>query len=157
MTRTLFAISLLTAAYGFAQDSRDLSRYDTIGPFLVGHVPSTSRGDESRIKGQVREFLWTHWRRNRRATVTVVTQYVEGRIRRIFFVEPDIKGKWAIVEQLDQPAFPAKEPSIFSCPAIERVESGTQPLVPIPNAKTREPETYLLHPVCSQGKDAKLW
>jgi hypothetical protein len=40
-----------------ADESRDLSRYEVAGPYLI----QDARPDADRLSGQLREFLWTHW------------------------------------------------------------------------------------------------
>jgi hypothetical protein len=88
----------------------------------------------------------------------VTHQYVDAMIKASYFVEPDRKGRWLVVEYLDYPytRFKTKR---FSCSEFERVEPDRlhQPLVPIPDSEEREDERYLLHPVCSKGKNPELW
>ena len=142
-----------------AEDSRDLSQYEVAGPYTI--QSSTPAADH--LSGQLREFLWTHWRQHRRGTVVATHSYVDGSARTSYFVEPDKAGRWLIVEYTDWP-FPAKKQRTlptkrFSCAEFERVEPDPLhlPLVPIPDLEQRQPEMYLLHPICTKGKNAKLW
>jgi hypothetical protein len=99
-----------------------------------------------------------------RGTVVATHFFVEGSVRTSYFVEPDKHGRWLIVEYTDNP-FPAKKRTHtdpaqkFSCAEFERVEPDRLhlPLVGIPDLEPRQPEMYLLHPLCSKGKNAKLW
>jgi len=143
-----------------ADESRDLSQYEVAGPYMIQSV----RPEADRLSGQVREFLWTHWRQHRRGSVVATHFYVDGSSRTSYFVEPDNQGRWLIVEYTDNPFPPNKrihrEPvHKFACAEFERVEPDPLhlPLVPIPDQEPRQPEAYLLHPICSKGKDAKLW
>ena len=135
---------------------RNLSKYDEIGPFQIS--VGTPAHESERLEGQVREFLWTHWLGHKRGTVVITHQFVEGIIKASYFVEPDRNGRWEIVEYLDQPytQFRTKK---FSCSRFERVEPDRfhLPLVVVPDFEPRRPEAYLLHPVCSKGKNPELW
>ena len=140
-----------------ADQPRDLSHYDVAGPFNLsfGQPPA----ERDRMEGRLREFLWTHWRQHRRGTVAATHQYVEGIVRTSYFVEPDKQGRWVIVENTDYPYSPRFKGLTFSCAEFERVEPDLfrRPLVAIPITETREAEMYLLHPICSKGKNTKLW
>jgi hypothetical protein len=136
---------------------RDTSQYDVIGPYQMtafGGEPETIRLD-----GLIREFLWTHWRRHRRGTVVATRQYVEGFVRTAYFVEPDQRGPWLIVEYTDYPYAPQWRMKRFSCSDFDRVEPDRLhlPLKVIPDFTPRQPEAYLLHPACSKGKVPELW
>jgi hypothetical protein len=107
---------------------------------------------------------WNHWRQHRRGTVVATLFFPDGSIRTSYFVEPDSHGSWVIVEYTDNPfparKWPQREPTQkFSCAEFERVEPDRLhlPLVTIPDQEPRRPEAYLLHPICSKGKNAKLW
>src|SRR4051812_36413946 len=78
---------------------RDLSKYDVIGPFgLPVAIPLGAYSDHSTEYVRIREFLWDHWKRERRGTVRVRQQWVEGISDTSFFIEPDKSGRWVIVE-----------------------------------------------------------
>ena len=69
LLRTL-AIVLTANALASAQgEYRDLSTYDVIGPYKILII--VSGPDTDRLEGQIREFLWTHWRQERRGAVVV--------------------------------------------------------------------------------------
>lgn len=98
---------------------RDISQYEVIGPYKMtafGGEPETIR-----LGGLIREFLWTHWRQHRRGTVVATHQYVEGFVRTVYFVEPDQRGHWLIVEYVDYPYTQVRQKR-FSCSDFERVE-----------------------------------
>ena len=129
-----------------AGESRDLSQYEVAGPYLIQYA----RPDADRLSGQLREFLWTHWRQHRRGTVVATHFFPDGSIRTSYFVEPDQHGRWLIVEYTDNP-FPAKkrthtEPAQkFSCAEFERVEPDRLhlPLVPIPDLESTTIRRYI--------------
>jgi hypothetical protein len=137
-----------------ADKPRDLSQYDVAGPYEIGYGQPTAGYDG--LEGQLREFLWTHWSQHRRGTVVATHQYVEGIVRTSYFVEPDKQGRWVIVEYAYSRQFKG---GTFSCAEFERVEPDRfhLPLITIPTTESRQAEMYLLHPICSKGKNAKLW
>jgi hypothetical protein len=158
MLLRVLALVLATSSLAFAQEQRrDLSDYDVIGPYKIMKI--VSGPDTDRLEGQIRDFLWTHWRQRRRGAVVATHQYVEGAVRTSYFVEPDPQGHWAVVEHTDYPFLPRTAPKQFSCSKLERVEPDRLhlPLIPIADSEQRLPEAYLLHPVCSKGKLPKLW
>lgn len=140
-----------------ADPPRDLSHYDVAGPYKLDY--GQPRAEHEHLKGQIREFLWTHWRQHRRATVVATYQFIEGIVRLSYYVEPDKKGRWVIVEYTDYPYRPRARGLTFSCAEFERVEpDGLHlPVVVISDTELRLPEQYLLHPICSKGKNTKLW
>ena len=149
----LLIASLPTLA---AEQPRDLSHYDVAGPYEISYGQPTAGYEH--LEGQLREFLWTHWRNHRRGTAVATHQFVEGFVRTSYFVEPDKQGRWQIVEYTNYP-YSHQRGSTFSCTEFERVEPDRLhlPLVAVPNTESRRPEMYLLHPICSKGKNAKLW
>jgi len=154
----VLGVCLLATSFTLAGDeTRDLSQYEVLGPYHIQGI--ASRPEDYQVEGRVREFLWAHWRHHKRGTVVATTQYVEGFVRASYFVEPDKRGRWLIVQYIDYPYHQAFPPKKFSCSQFERVEPDRLhlPLIPIPDLATRLPERYLLHPICSKGKNAKLW
>lgn len=126
--------------------TRDLSQYEAIGPFNLLWTRA------SHELGTIREFLWEHWNEKRRGVVRVREQWVEGISDTTYFVEPDKRGRWAIVE--------SSGGTERSCDQVERVEPNRLrvPVIPIPNAESRNPEQYLLHPKCWKDRPyATLW
>jgi hypothetical protein len=140
-----------------ADPLRDLSQYEVAGPYKMSF--GQPHAEYERLEGQLREFLWVHWRRHQRGSVVATHQWVEGFVRTSYFVEPDGQGRWMIVEYTDYPYSPKFKGNAFSCAEFERVEPDRLhlPLIAIPNTESRPAEMYLLHPICSKGKDAKLW
>ena len=135
---------------GFLQarpNPRDLSRYEVVGPLFLRWIDDTSAED-----ARVRDFLWDHWKHERRGTVRVREQWIEGVSDATYFVEPDKRGTWVIVESMGG--------TERACARIERVEPDRLrvPVVSIPDDEPREPTRYLLHPRCWPDKPyAILW
>jgi hypothetical protein len=128
--------------------TRDLSKYEAIGPFSL---PLGTR-DTSPALGQIREFLWDHWKGKKRAVVRVRQQWVEGISDTTYLVEEDRRGRWAIVE--------SGGGTERSCDQVERVEPDRLrvPVIPIPDDEARNPQQYLLHPKCWKDRPyARLW
>jgi hypothetical protein len=139
-------------ALGFleAQPSpRDLSKYDALafGVPVAIHYYSDNTTEYARV----REFLWDHWKHERKGTVRVRTQWIEGISDTTYFVEPDKNGRWVIVV--------SSGGSERSCDRIERVEQGRRvPVIPIADDEPRNPDKYLVHPKCWADKPyAILW
>jgi hypothetical protein len=149
------SIALLVISFGFGDDElRDLSSYDVIGPFDIFYGASNHK-EVVRVTGQVREFLWDHWRQHKRGTVSAKYRFVDAAARLDYFVEPDSNGRWVIVEY-ELTIYP--KAARFACGEFERVEPDRLhlPLVKIPESEARQPEQYLLHPVCS-NENGRLW
>jgi len=168
------AIALLFGSVLLAAEARDLSQYDVIGPFTIDYVRSFRETEP--MDAQVRDFLWSHWRQHRRGTVFVIRRYVDGAFRLSYFIEPDQRGDWAIVQYTEDSFLPLRankgiaaqglgvvqlympRSQMFSCTQFERVEPDRPrlPLIRIPESETRKAERYLLHPTCSK-EDENLW
>ena len=154
----ILALLLTATSLSLAQgQKRDLSKYDIIGPYRLVAFASGPKTDQP--EGEIRDFLWTHWREHRRGTVTATRQYVDGMIRATYFVEPDSKGRWLIIRYTDYPYEPQFTPKKFSCSNFERVEPDRLHLrlIPIRDSEHREGQAYLLHPVCGSAKAPELW
>jgi hypothetical protein len=136
---------------------RDIAKYDRIGPYKLVKFAATPKTEQ--VEGDVRDFLGTHWREHRRGTVTVTHQFVEGVVRTEYFVEPDTKGCWGIVQYTDYPYGPKIAPERYWCSAFERVEPDRLhlPLIVVKDSEDRPGQKYLLHPVCGPAKDPHLW
>ncbi len=158
ITVILFVVALATSSQTFAHHQpRDLAQYEVAGPYQIQSLSLTPEAE--RLDGQVRDFLWIHWRQHRRGTVVATHQYVDATIRTSYFVEPDQHGRWLIVKYTDYPSQPRIRTQKFSCSDFERVEPDRLhlPLRVIPDSELRQPEAYLLHPLCRKGKPARLW
>jgi hypothetical protein len=148
----LLALVITIASSAATDEQRDLSKYDSIGPFRIIYYSLTA--DVQRHEAAIRDFLWEHWRQRRKGTVSTTNQYVEGIATILWFVEPDKSGHWMIVEYVGSEK--------FSCAEFERVEPADRlrlnlPLRVIPESVERRPEDYLIHPICSEGKNRILW
>jgi hypothetical protein len=153
----LSVVVLIVGSESFAHNHlRDLAQYEVAGPYQILAFSLTP--EAANLDGQVREFLWTHWRQHRRGTVVATHQYVDAMVKTSYYIEPDQHRRWLIVEYTDYPYTQIRTRE-FSCSEFERVEPDRLhlPLRVIPDSEPRKPEDYLLHPVCSKGKTAKLW
>jgi hypothetical protein len=154
----ILTLALASVALAPAQgQQRDLSKYEVIGPYnvvLFAHGPKTDH-----LEGEVRDFLWSHWQQRTLGAVTITHQYVEGFVRAAYFVEPDRNGRWAIIQYTDNPYRPNIAPRRFACSKFERVEPDRLhlPLAPIRDSEERQPQAYLLHPICGNPKHPHLW
>lgn len=73
---------------------RDLAAYDKAGPYTIDYVPPF-RGDK--YLGEIRGFLWEHWKERRLGVVKATFHSIEGdRTISTSFVEPNAKGSWRI-------------------------------------------------------------
>jgi len=158
IVRLVLLLVLVAAASLIAEgQKRDVTKYDHIGPYKVVGFASTPKTDQD--EGEVRDFLWNHWREHRRGTVTITHQYVEGFVRATYFIEPDRQGRWSVVQYTDNPYRPNIAPRTFRCSIFERVEPDRLhlPLIPIKDSEERPGQKYLLHPVCGTAKNPHLW
>lgn len=75
---------------------RDISKYDTIGPFVLGNEPAFEN-DYKRM-GEIRSFIWEHWHDRRRGWLSATFYTIEGdKTVSKFFVEPDETGAWHVL------------------------------------------------------------
>lgn len=132
----------------------DPAPYDKAGPYSVGNELSPPA--RSRVVGEIRGFLWEHWKQRRVGRVTATFYTIEGDpTSSTFFIEPDTKGCWSIrVESvstisalLPKGRRPRYETTKDSYDAVERIEAiGGSPATstPIPEQDARQPQTYKL-------------
>jgi hypothetical protein len=73
---------------------RDLTAYDKAGPYTIDYEPPF-KGDK--YLGEIRGFLWEHWKEQRLGVVKATFSTIEGDPTiSTSFVEPDAKGCWRI-------------------------------------------------------------
>lgn len=74
---------------------RNLATYDKAGPYNF-HNELHPR-DADKLLGELRDFLWKHWRERRLGLVTATFYTIEGdSTKSRYFVESDTKGIWHI-------------------------------------------------------------
>lgn len=75
---------------------RNIASYDKIGPFVIGGELAFEKDYHAR--GEIRSFLWQHWKENRRGWLSATFYGIEGnKTASRFFVEPNRKGGWHLV------------------------------------------------------------
>ena len=91
---------------------RDISKYDTIGPFVLGDEPAFER--DYKTMGEIRSFIWQHWHGRHRGWLCATFYTVEGhKTVSKFFVEPDESGAWLLIidsESMTPSALPRSRP-----------------------------------------------
>jgi len=109
---------------------RNLSQYDKAGPYDQPYAALS--GQEERkllsVTGNIREFIWQHWKLQRRGYLRVTYYGVEGQAAtHHIFVEPDEKGVWHLTQKViafdgrfDKSPRYYDEPIIYT---VERIES----------------------------------
>ena len=55
---------------------RDISKYDTIGPFVLGNEHAFE--SDYRAMGEIRCFIWEHWRVRHRGWLSATFYTIEG-------------------------------------------------------------------------------
>ena len=133
---------------------RDLSAYDQAGPYELNNDIHPRNSDL--ILGEIRGFLWEHWKQRRLGVVKATFFSIEGdQTSSSFFVEPDSKGSWSIkVESLStisallgKRSTARREVTHEVYNEIERIEATTgnsASLVLIPAEAIRQSHTYRL-------------
>jgi hypothetical protein len=153
----LLVLALFPGAYpAFAQSAeRDLSCYDSIGPFELNFTGSRNEWGER--TAQTREFLWNNWRS--KALARAVINYVsrEGVPHPVsYFVERSPEGEWNIViEAVRRPPNEELTKRCFVAVVLRRIvarSDGLQPEVAIPDDAIVDAKGYELIFKDSQGK-----
>ncbi len=132
---------------------RNLAAYDKSGPYSIDNEPPWEKRE--RMFGEIRGFLWEHWKAQRLGLVKATFYSIEGdHTISSFFVEPDVKGCWRITVEsestisalLQKGKRPRREITHEDYDEIDRIEtSGSGPtLIPIPKDEVREPQMYQL-------------
>ena len=95
----VLAFTICAASSPTPTPTRDLSRYATLGPYLMQDSASAlTPEDRALIASQIRRFLVDCWQQHRRGRLITVTFTLEGLpVRSTYFVEPDSGGAWRIV------------------------------------------------------------
>jgi hypothetical protein len=79
-----------------AQGARsDVAAYDRAGPYELNN--DLHPHDADKILGEIRGFLWEHWKERRLGLVKATFFSIEGdHTSSSFFVEPNAKNSWRI-------------------------------------------------------------
>jgi len=80
-------------------EDRDMRKYDNFGQ--QGCLSEELRKDRNRCEQSMtrtRQFVWTHWKTQKRGYVAVTRGSNENTFTTHLFIEPDDKGKWIIAE-----------------------------------------------------------
>ena len=132
---------------------RNLAAYDKAGPYSIDNEPPWEKRE--RIIGEIRGFLWEHWKERRLGLVKAIFHSIEGdQTSSSFFVEPDAKGRWRIMVEsestisalLPKGRKPRREITREDYDQIDRVEpNGNETnLIPISSGDVRDPQSYRL-------------
>src|SRR6185295_2089512 len=133
--------------------SRDLTAYDKAGPYTIDYEPPY-KGDK--YLGEIRGFLWEHWKERRLGLVKTTFYTIEGDPTfSTSFVEPDAKGHWqitvysksiisALLPKRKKPRRVATHDEYNLVDRIEVTDGDAALSVPIPEEEVRQPQTYKL-------------
>ena len=149
----ILQLSLSTQVESLAQQGkRNLAAYDKSGPYFFDNEPPWERRE--RMAGEIREFLWEHWKERRLGLVKATFFSIEGDLTSsTFFVEPSAKGHWRIVVEsesiisslLPKKRKPRPEINRDYYNLVDRVDPTSDKLAPsIPEDEVRQPQTYRL-------------
>jgi hypothetical protein len=135
---------------------RDLTRYESIGPYKIRHYDETRKSKQATM----RSFLWRHWRAHKLAMASVTYLNTEGDSRKItYFVEPNESGRWLVTIKIDSVRYPRgmrPEPvdeshQSFEACYVDRIKmikwTYTNPdpdPVPVPVNAKRSPQSFRL-------------
>src|SRR4029078_502470 len=148
----LASFLILQSSFIVQKVGRDLSTYDQAGPYELNN--DLHPHDADKILGEIRGFLWEHWKERRPGVVNDTFFSIEGdQPTSSFLVEPDAKSSWRIsVESvsiisalLPKRRKPRREITHEFYDEIERLEATSEnapPSVPIPSHSIRQPQTY---------------
>lgn len=131
---------------------RDLAVYDKAGPYIIDNEPPF-KGDK--YFGEIRSFLWEHWRERRLGLVKATFFSIEGdHTSSSFFVEPDAKGCWRIAVEsesiisalLPKRRRPRRIVTNEDYDQVDRVEENENAAtpIPLPENEVRLPQTFKL-------------
>jgi len=131
--------------------NRDLTAYDKAGPYTIDYEPPY-KGDK--YLGEIRGFLWEHWKERRLGLVKATFYTIEGHPTfSTSFVAPDANGSWRITVEsesiisarLVKGKKPRREITNDEYDLIDRVEATGGTSAPsIPEQELRQPQTYRL-------------
>lgn len=141
---------------------RDLAGYDKVGPYRFDNDLHPQEKDK--LLGELRNFLWQHWKEQRRGLITSTFYTIEGDpTDSYYFVEPNARGVWylrvesksTITALLPKGQKPKSKSICNDYDIVDRIEpSGATTLntVLIPETEMRDPQTYRLRLTNSHTK-----
>jgi hypothetical protein len=153
-----------TLLFGQTDHQRDISTYETAKPYRIRLLDR----DKARKEGEIRKFLWEHWREHRRASLSLTAYSTEGEQSvSNYFIEPGQSGNWQLVVQIDREVVDRggsgkrwREKVEYTCTALERIEPPhdlLHRLIPIDRDAERRPESYRIHPQCGSERLPQVW
>jgi hypothetical protein len=118
--------------------------------------------DWPRLKGEIRDFLWSHWHKNWPGKITVTTYTKEGvPTRSTYIIDRDNRGrpviKLSVMQELGINSRPASK-SDFTAYTVERfVRRGKFHLERLADESTRRGDGYVLVMKDIRGEIVDQW
>ena len=121
---------------------------DRAGPYVI----ETLDKNRERKNGEIRDFIWSHWRQRRRGRLHEITYSKEGvAAETVFVIAPDEKGVWTLKMTTQWPSTSGvgsehkhAEYTAYSVRRIEPRHDGQSPAVFIPEDKPGKGDSYWL-------------
>ena len=111
LSMTILLGIAIQLAYSQNVDERDLSLYEKAGRYDL--KLSLSDEAQNQMGAEIRDFLWRHWKEQRRGYLSANVYTMEGDPRTVnLYIEPDGKNHWNIVAEyvgIDYPPKGVKE------------------------------------------------
>jgi hypothetical protein len=149
------------------QARRNLAAYDKAGPYSLDNEPPWEKREK--MAGEIRGFLWEHWKERRFGLVKATFFSIEGdHTSSSFFVAPDANGCWRITVEsesiisalLPKGKKPRREITQDDYDVIDRVEAtgeSSAPSIPVAEQELRQPQTYRLRLRNSQTNSVRIF
>ncbi len=119
---------------------------DKAGPYVI----ETLDKDREKKTGEIRSYIWGHWRDRQRGRLVARLFNKEGVASDVTYtLDPDEHGVWSLKVSIERPTFQGTNAahSEYKAYSIERIEprrDGQSDLVKIPEQETRSGETFRL-------------
>jgi hypothetical protein len=132
-----------------------MSQTEKAGPYLIRNDLTDSQ--RTHLLGEIRSFLWTHWKKHHSGELKATFYTVEGdQTNYAFFIEKDRRGRWVVrlkteseVSELLPPGqVPRREDTLVVYSIVERIDPATEK--PVSADQVLQPEIYKLR-LNSQG------
>lgn len=134
------------------QGQRNLAAYDKSGPYSFDNESPWEKRE--RMAGEMRDFLWKHWKERRHGLVKATFFSIEGDHTSItLFVEPSANGHWRIAVEsesntsalLPKGRKPRHKITRDYYDLVDRIDPTDDKSAPsIPEHEVRQPQTYKL-------------
>jgi hypothetical protein len=133
---------------------RDRVNYDKAGPFEFDN--DLHPRDADRLLGEIRDFLWKHWKDRQPGLVTATFYTIEGDpTKSLYFVESDARGRWLIRVNSDstisallpkgkRPRRIIVQDDFDKVDRVEPTSTSSPNSIAIPNDAIRLPQTFKL-------------